>query len=145
MFLSDFRYRIIYLFSLLLCFIFYLLSHSLIQLFTLKSHPISFYNPKQVYIKTIPNIYLLKPTKNINLTKMLILDIGVTVGPLIGYISQLKLIKKTKSLGSFSIDVCAILLISNILRLYFWFTTGYAFNLFIQSILLIVIQLMLLQ
>ncbi len=76
---------------------------------------------------------------------MLILDIGVTVGPLIGYISQLKLIKKTNSLGSFSIDVCAILLISNILRLYFWFTTGFAFNLFIQSILLIIIQLMLLQ
>jgi hypothetical protein len=76
---------------------------------------------------------------------MLLLDIGITVGPLLGYISQLKLIKKTRSLGSFSIDVCAILLISNILRLYFWFTAGYAFNLFIQSILLIIIQLMLLQ
>lgn len=94
------------------------------------------YNQSQTNI-----IYILKKHNNI----MLILDIGVTVGPLIGYISQLKLIKKTNSLGSFSIDVCAILLISNILRLYFWFTTGYAFNLFIQSILLIIIQLMLLQ
>jgi hypothetical protein len=76
---------------------------------------------------------------------MLALDIAVTIGPIIGYISQLRLIKQTKSLGSFSIDVCAILLISNILRLYFWFTTGYAFNLFIQSILVIIVQLMLLQ
>lgn len=76
---------------------------------------------------------------------MLLLDIAIIIGPLLGYISQLKLIKQQKSLGSFSIDVCAILLIANILRLYFWFTTGYAFSLFLQSILLIVIQLMLLQ
>jgi solute carrier family 66, member 2 len=76
---------------------------------------------------------------------MLIVDIAIAIGPIFGYIAQLKLLKQTKALGSFSIDVCAILIFSNILRMYFWFTTGYAFNLFIQSILVIIIQLILLQ
>lgn len=52
---------------------------------------------------------------------MIIFDIIVAIAPITGYVSQLKLIKEQKSLGTFSIDVCAILMISAILRIFFWF------------------------
>lgn len=68
----------------------------------------------------------------------------VTVAPLIAYYSQYKLIADTKSIGSFSIDVCGILIIANIMRIFFWFSTGYATNLFIQSFFVIAIQFLLL-
>ena len=45
----------------------------------------------------------------------------VTLSPNIGYLSQINLIIKEKSIGNFSIDVCAILLFANILRICFWF------------------------
>lgn len=38
-----------------------------------------------------------------------------------GYFSQINLIKREKSVGNFSLDVCAILLFANILRICFWF------------------------
>jgi hypothetical protein len=71
---------------------------------------------------------------------MWIADIAVAVGPLIGYISQLQLIKQNKSIGSFSIDICAILMISAILRIYFWIESGYAINLLFQAMFIIIIQ-----
>lgn len=71
---------------------------------------------------------------------MILFDLGVAIGPVLGYYSQLNLIKKEKSVGSFSIDVCAILMISGILRIFFWFTTGYAINLLFQAIFIIIIQ-----
>lgn len=71
---------------------------------------------------------------------MLIFDILVAVAPISGYYSQLNLIKKQRSLGTFSIDVCAILMISGILRIFFWFEEGYAINLLFQAIFIIIIQ-----
>ena len=68
----------------------------------------------------------------------------VTITPLIGYLSQLRLIYKNQSVGSFSIDVCAILLIANILRIMFWFTNGFALNLFLQSFFILLIQVIIL-
>lgn len=60
--------------------------------------------------------------------------------PVYAYYSQMMLIRKEKSIGSFSIYVCAILLISNILRIFFWLTIGYAVNLLFQSIFIIAIM-----
>lgn len=60
--------------------------------------------------------------------------------PTYAYYSQMMLIRQEKSLGSFSIYVCAILLISNILRIFFWLTIGYAVNLLFQSICIIAIM-----
>lgn len=60
--------------------------------------------------------------------------------PVYAYYSQLQLIRQEKSIGSFSIYVCAILLIANILRIYFWLTIGFALNLLFQSIFLIAIM-----
>jgi hypothetical protein len=71
---------------------------------------------------------------------MLIFDILVAVAPISGYYSQLNLIKKQQSLGTFSIDVCAILMISGILRIFFWFEEDYAINLLFQAIFIIIIQ-----
>lgn len=71
---------------------------------------------------------------------MIIFDIIVAVAPISGYYSQLNLIKQQKSLGTFSIDVCAILMISGILRIFFWFAEGYAINLLFQAIFIIAIQ-----
>ena len=66
-------------------------------------------------------------------------------GPVIGYISQYKLIKETKSLGNFSIDVCAILLLSNILRLFYWYAARFNLALLFQALLMIVAQIVLLR
>ena len=71
---------------------------------------------------------------------MILFDIVVAIAPVAGYFSQLNLIKKEKSLGSFSIYVTAILIISAILRVFFWFTTGYAINLLFQAIFMIIVQ-----
>ena len=71
---------------------------------------------------------------------MFLLDAFVSLSPVAAYYSQLNLIQKSKSLGTFSIDVCAILLISGILRVFFWFTTGYALNLLFQALFIIAIQ-----
>lgn len=71
---------------------------------------------------------------------MWIIDVAVAVAPVIGYYSQWQLIKKEQSIGSFSIDVCAILMISAILRIYFWITNGYAINLLFQAMFIIIIQ-----
>jgi hypothetical protein len=71
---------------------------------------------------------------------MWVIDIVVAVAPVIGYYSQLELIRKQKSVGPFSIDVCAILMISAILRIYFWITNGYAINLLFQAMFIIIIQ-----
>lgn len=64
----------------------------------------------------------------------------MVVAPILGFIPQYNMIRVTKSLGTFSIDICAILLIANILRIYFWFAEGFGVPLLCQSVLMIVAQ-----
>ena len=64
----------------------------------------------------------------------------MAVGPVAAYIPQYQIIKEQKSTGSFSIYICAILLIANILRVFFWLTVGFAVNLLFQSIFMIIMQ-----
>jgi solute carrier family 66, member 2 len=66
----------------------------------------------------------------------------MTVFPPLASLPQLLLIREKKSLGSFSIFVPAILLVANILRVFFWLTVGFAFNLLLQSLLMIVMQVL---
>ncbi|KRW99148.1 hypothetical protein PPERSA_07391 [Pseudocohnilembus persalinus] len=73
------------------------------------------------------------------------LDVGISTGPVLGYISQYKLIQKNESLGNFSIDVCAILIFSNILRIFFWFGKPFEFALLAQSFFMIAMQIYLLK
>lgn len=82
---------------------------------------------------------------------MLIIDIRkslsyivITVAPLIGYYSQYSLMLENKTVGTFSIDICLILITANVLRIFFWFASGFANNLLLQSFLILGMQFLLL-
>jgi hypothetical protein len=64
----------------------------------------------------------------------------MATGPVLGYLHQYRLIKSSKNVGSFSIDICGILLFANILRLNFYIFTHYQLALFFQSINMIIVQ-----
>lgn len=64
----------------------------------------------------------------------------MTILPPGAYIPQINIIKEQKQMGSFSIYVPGILLISNILRVFFWLAVGFPFNLLIQAFLMIAMQ-----
>lgn len=66
-------------------------------------------------------------------------------GPVIGYVSQYRLIRRTKTVGNFSTDVCAILLTSNILRIFYWYADKFSVALLLQAILMIIAQILLLK
>lgn len=72
------------------------------------------------------------------------LNSAIAVAPITAYVWQYLLIKGEKNTGSFSVDICGVLIIANIMRVAFWFTTGYAINLLIQSLLLLIVQFLLL-
>ncbi|CAE6478060.1 unnamed protein product [Rhizoctonia solani] len=71
-------------------------------------------------------------------------SIGMAVGPPLVYADQAISIVKNKDSSGFSRDVCAILLIANITRCFFWIGNRFEFPLLIQSILMILAQLALL-
>ncbi|CAD8045912.1 unnamed protein product [Paramecium primaurelia] len=75
----------------------------------------------------------------------LALNVGFVLGPLIGYVAQYQLIKQQKSVGSFSTDVCAILLFANLLRIVFWYEKRFESALLYQSVLMIMMQVELLR
>ena len=70
----------------------------------------------------------------------LLVDIAMAVFPPLASVPQLMVLRENKNIGSFSIYVPAILLIANIMRIFFWISVGFAFNLLIQSILMIIMQ-----
>ncbi|KAL4449258.1 hypothetical protein ABPG74_015640 [Tetrahymena malaccensis] len=69
-----------------------------------------------------------------------LVDILMVFGPVYGYYSQYSKIRTEQTIGNFSIDVCAILLFANILRVLFWFGERYETPLLFQSLLMIVTQ-----
>ncbi|KAF5383528.1 hypothetical protein D9615_003696 [Tricholomella constricta] len=71
-------------------------------------------------------------------------SIGMAVGPPLVYVDQAVSIIRKKDSTGFSRDVCAILLIANITRCFFWLGDPFEFALLIQSILMILAQLALL-
>ncbi|THV02833.1 hypothetical protein K435DRAFT_716488 [Dendrothele bispora CBS 962.96] len=74
----------------------------------------------------------------------LIASIGMAVGPPLVYADQAYSIVKKKDATGFSRDVCAILLIANITRCFFWLGSRFETALLVQSILMILAQLALL-
>ena len=64
----------------------------------------------------------------------------MATGPVLGYVHQYFLIKVEKSVGTFSIDICGILLFANILRLNFYIFNQYELALFFQSLIMISAQ-----
>jgi len=71
-------------------------------------------------------------------------SIGMAVGPPLVYADQAFSIVRKKDATGFSRDVCAILLIANITRCFFWLGDRFEFALLFQSIFMILAQLALL-
>lgn len=70
--------------------------------------------------------------------------LGMAFGAPLIYADQAWSIQKRRNAEGFSKDVCAVLLIANISRIFFWFGEKYEFALLLQSILMIVSQVYLL-
>lgn len=66
------------------------------------------------------------------------------LAPPLAFLDQYQIIKASKSIGNFSTLTCAILIISNLLRIFYWQAIGFALPLLLQSVLMIVAQLLLL-
>lgn len=73
-----------------------------------------------------------------------LLALGMIFGPVSGYVDQYFIFKRTKDSEGFSIETCAILIICNILRVYFWAGKHFDIVLLFQSLVMIAVQLILL-
>ncbi|KAF9518342.1 hypothetical protein BS47DRAFT_1371132 [Hydnum rufescens UP504] len=71
-------------------------------------------------------------------------SVGMAVVPPFVYADQIYSIIRKKDSTGFSRDVCAILLIANITRCFFWIGKHFEIALLVQSILMIIAQLVLL-
>ncbi|KAI5123545.1 hypothetical protein M0805_006704 [Coniferiporia weirii] len=71
-------------------------------------------------------------------------SVGMAVGPPLVYADQTVSIVRKKDSTGFSRDVCGVLLIANLTRLFFWLGDRFELALLVQSVLMIVAQLVLL-
>jgi len=67
------------------------------------------------------------------------------IGPAFAFIPQYNMIKSTQNVGSFSTNICLILITCNILRIFFWFGAHFEIALLFQSMIMITFQLSLLK
>ncbi|ORY79033.1 hypothetical protein BCR37DRAFT_350016 [Protomyces lactucae-debilis] len=65
--------------------------------------------------------------------------------PLTSYVDTILSIRRLKTSAGFSIDLCGINLVANLLRINFWIGKRYEWSLLVQSIVMVVTQLFLLQ
>ena len=77
----------------------------------------------------------------ISLVIKLICDLLMIFCPPLCYYTQALKFEKNKSSKGFSKTLCLLLLLSNILRIYFWLGKPFSMALFYQSILVVLIQL----
>lgn len=74
-----------------------------------------------------------------------VLDVLIVFGPVAGYISQYRDILHSRSADGFSNKVSLILLLSNILRVLFWYGRRFELSLLFQSLVMIAAQIALLE
>ncbi|KAH9935861.1 uncharacterized protein BXZ73DRAFT_89360 [Epithele typhae] len=74
----------------------------------------------------------------------IVASVGMAVGPPLVYADQAYSIVKKQDSTGFSRDVCAILLLANITRCFFWLGSRFEMALLVQSLLMILAQLVLL-
>ena len=72
-----------------------------------------------------------------------LIDFLMVIGPSIGYFLQAQKFIKTKSSKGFSKSICLILYLANILRIFFWIGKPFRVTLLLQSILIIISQMIL--
>lgn len=70
----------------------------------------------------------------------ILFDVGMAVGPTSGYMYQYRLIHIKQAVGTFSIDICGILLFANIMRLNFYIFERYKLALLFQSLIMMTVQ-----
>jgi len=70
-----------------------------------------------------------------------LVDIIMTLTPVIPYYAQINTFKNNKSSKGFSIKISLFILSANILRIFFWFGEKFNISLLVQSILMILVQL----
>ncbi|RUP48826.1 PQ loop repeat-domain-containing protein [Jimgerdemannia flammicorona] len=75
----------------------------------------------------------------------LVLQVLMVIGPITGYVDQYRVVNKFKSSQGFSIETCGVLLVANIVRIFFWLGKRFDTTLLFQSILMIAVQLVLLE
>ena len=73
------------------------------------------------------------------------LSAAFILGGVVGYIPQYFDIKRSRSTRGFSIFICFILLLANILRVFFWVGKRFELTLLLQSLVMIAAQLVLLE
>ncbi|KAH9975867.1 hypothetical protein BGW80DRAFT_1168805 [Lactifluus volemus] len=71
-------------------------------------------------------------------------SIGMAIGPPLVYLDQTVSMIKKKDATGFSRDICAVLLLANIARCFFWLGEHFEFALLVQSLLMILCQVILL-
>ncbi|CAN2389268.1 Si dkey-246g23.2 [Pristimantis euphronides] len=65
----------------------------------------------------------------------------IVFGGVVPYIPQYQEIRRTSNTDGFSTWVCFVLLVANILRIFFWFGKFFEFPLLLQSFLMIITML----
>nr|XP_002125984.1 PQ-loop repeat-containing protein 1-like isoform X1 [Ciona intestinalis]XP_009861374.1 PQ-loop repeat-containing protein 1-like isoform X1 [Ciona intestinalis] len=66
---------------------------------------------------------------------------AMVVGGVVPYVPQYRAIKKSENSDGFSTYVCLVLLIANLLRIFFWFGRRFELPLLLQSIIMILTML----
>ncbi|CAN6608973.1 hypothetical protein TRVA0_004S00474 [Trichomonascus vanleenenianus] len=79
------------------------------------------------------------------LTWQVIAGTVLALSPITSYLDTVVSIVKRKSSAGFSLDVCAIMLISSICKVFFYFGRPYELSLFLQALVMIGIQVVLLK
>ncbi|XP_015795788.1 PQ-loop repeat-containing protein 1 isoform X3 [Tetranychus urticae] len=67
-------------------------------------------------------------------------SVGIIFGGIIPYIPQYFDIRRTENADGFSLFVCLVLLIANILRIFFWFGKQFETPLLLQSIIMVAVM-----
>ncbi|KAK9674963.1 hypothetical protein K7432_016762 [Basidiobolus ranarum] len=73
------------------------------------------------------------------------MKLAMVIGPIAGYVDQYFAIRRTKTSAGFSLTTSGILLVSSILRVFFWLGDRFDITLLYQSLVMIIAQLVLLE
>ena len=68
-------------------------------------------------------------------------DIGMIIGPCVGYLLQTMTMVQTKRADGFSPFVSFILIVSNLIRIFWWYAERFSLVIFIAAIVMILCQL----
>ena len=71
-------------------------------------------------------------------------DLAMVFGPVIGYVDQYRMIRQERSSEAFSKRISLILMISNILRVFYWFGARFDTVLLFQSLVMVLAQFIML-